>query len=139
MKEQTPAISETLVAEADRLGHFDLKRPGLFALENRIAARRATRKLVSRSLIHPRPPRPAPPDGSGRFCIDGHITDPTQPANRPVAVGQILINLVDNACKYGRSDIDVTADSKPTAELKFASASRAGHSRRARGKLFQAF
>jgi signal transduction histidine kinase len=57
----------------------------------------------------------------------------------PVAVGQILINLVDNACKYGLSDIDVTAKRSESGVEICVSDRGPGIPPERAGKLFQAF
>ena len=103
---------DTLVTESDRLGHLIENVLAYSRLENRLAPRRAAaavsiERLIQHSLpaLRRRADQAGLPlnvslaeNAAGVFCQ----TD-------PIAVGQVLINLVDNACKYGGTRIDLTA------------------------------
>jgi signal transduction histidine kinase len=100
----------TLVAESDRLGHLIENVLAYSKLENRIAPQRLLESQTVQQLIdHAFPLLRRRAEQAG-LALSVNITDPAAICKTdPVAVGQILINLVDNACKYARSPIALTA------------------------------
>jgi len=103
---------DTLVTESDRLGHLIENVLAYSRLENRLAPRRAAAAIsVEQLLQHSLPTLRRRADQAG---LPLGINLPENVAGvfcrtDPIAVGQILINLVDNACKYGGTSIDLTA------------------------------
>ena len=101
---------DTLVSESDRLGYLIENVLAYARLERQLSPSRAQSisvgDLLDRALPSLR--RRAeqanlpldvkiPPEAAARTC-----------ATDTIAVQQILLNLVDNACKYGRTAIDMT-------------------------------
>ncbi len=106
----------TLVTESDRLGHLIENVLAYSRLENKLSPRQAQAisvdALVQQTL--PALQRRAAQAGVA-FNISLPDTLAAQPIRTdPVAVQQILINLVDNACKFARTDIDLTIATTPT-------------------------
>ena len=101
---------DTLVAESDRLGHLIENVLAYSRLENRLAPRRATAALSIEDLIQHALPILRRRAEQAALALNVSVFDPAEKCRTdPVAVGQILINLVDNACKYGQSAIELTA------------------------------
>jgi len=101
---------DTLVAEADRLGHLIENVLAYSRLENRLAPRRAMSEMTIEQLIQSAVPALRRRVEQAGLALDVNISDPGALCRTdPVAVGQILINLVDNACKYGLSAIELRA------------------------------
>ena len=106
----------TLVTESDRLGHLIENVLAYSRLENKLSPRQAqpitVYALLQQSL-------PALQRRAGQAGIVLNVTLPDAFAQHsirtdPVAVQQILINLVDNACKFARTDIDLIIAKTPT-------------------------
>lgn len=99
---------QTLVTESDRLGHLIENVLAYARLENRNTAARAetltVQDLIARSL--PALERRAGQAGF-EFVYSPLESDNAPCTTDPVAVQQILLNLVDNACKYGKPPIQL--------------------------------
>lgn len=103
---------DTLVTESDRLGQMVENVLAYARLEKRLSARQADAitvgELVERTL----------PSLQRRVAQSGLAIGVDVPAEAgaavcridPVGVQQILLNLVDNACKFGRTDVMLTAE-----------------------------
>jgi signal transduction histidine kinase len=101
---------DTLVTESDRLAHLIENVLAYSRLENRLAPPRATAALSTEQLIQHALPLLRRRAEQAGLSLSVRIPDPAASCRTdPVAVGQILINLVDNACKYGQSVIELTS------------------------------
>jgi signal transduction histidine kinase len=101
---------DTLVAEADRLGHLIENVLAYSRLENRLAPRRAMAEMTIEQLIQNALPALRRRVDQAGLSLNVNIANSTVVCRTdPVAVGQILINLVDNACKYGLTAIELCA------------------------------
>jgi signal transduction histidine kinase len=131
---------DTLVAEADRLAHLIENVMAYSRLENRLASRRATAALSIEQLIqHALPALRRRAEQAG-LSLNVNISDPAAACRTdPVAVGQILINLVDNACKYGQSGIELTSRLAGEGLEICVSDHGPGIAAERAGHLFQAF
>jgi signal transduction histidine kinase len=104
---------DTLVTESDRLGHMVENVLAYARLEKRLSPRQAEAisvdDLLERTL----------PALRRRAAQSGLVIELEVPADvaaitcrtDPVAVQQILLNLVDNACKFGRTGVRLAAES----------------------------
>ncbi len=102
---------DTLVSESDRLGHLIENVLAYARLERRIAPSRAETLSLAALLDRITPALRRRTDQAG-MQLD--IMLPDLPDNLllradALAVHQILLNLVDNACKYGKPPIELSA------------------------------
>lgn len=105
----------TLVTESDRLGHLIENVLAYSRLENKLSPRQAQPIAVAALLQQSLPALQRRADQAG-VALTVSLPDTLAPLSirtDPVAVQQILINLVDNACKFARTDIDLCVASTP--------------------------
>jgi signal transduction histidine kinase len=98
---------DTLVTESDRLGHLIENVLAYSRLENKLSPRQQPPITVDALLNQSLPALQRRVAQAGAAL---NVSIPPELAARtihtdPVAVQQILINLVDNACKFARTDI----------------------------------
>ncbi len=101
----------TLVTESDRLGHLIENVLAYSRLENRLSQRHAEPITVSQLLDHALPTLRRRVEQAG-LTLDVQLPPDVATAicrTDPVTVQQILLNLIDNACKYGRTPISLAA------------------------------
>lgn len=129
----------TLVTESDRLGHLIENVLAYSRLENKLSPRQqqaiTVDALMQQSL-------PALQRRTAQAGVALNVSIPDSLASLfirtdPVAVLQILINLVDNACKFARTDIQLIAAT--TATHLTLSISDGGPGLPPQSKLFTAF
>lgn len=109
----------TLVTESDRLGRLIENVMAYSRLENRLSARH-TQQLTVAALLEQA--TPALQRRAAQAAMNLHTDlDPSlaQAPLRtdPVAVQQILVNLVDNAAKYGKPDTTTTTGAADTSSI----------------------
>ncbi|MCC6322161.1 MAG: HAMP domain-containing histidine kinase [Phycisphaerales bacterium] len=107
---------QTLVAESDRLTHLIENVMAYSRLENRAAPRALETLAVDHLIEQALPALRRRADQAGvTISIDADDRARTlRLTTDPVAVQQILLNLVDNACKYARTDITLAARASAT-------------------------
>jgi len=132
---------DTLVSESDRLGYLIENVLAYARLERQLSPSRAQTirigDLLDRALpsLRRRAEQASlpldvkiPPEAAARTC-----------ATDTIAVQQIMLNLVDNACKYGRTAIEMTIEAAGE-RMEFRVADRGpGLEPSASARLFQAF
>jgi signal transduction histidine kinase len=102
---------DTLVAEADRLGHLIENVLAYARLERQLSPKEA-RTLTVAELLERSVPGLERRVKQGGYGLRIQIPEDVQPLTcriDTIAVHQILLNLVDNACKYAKTDITLTA------------------------------
>lgn len=102
---------QTLVTEADRLGHLIENVMAYSRLENRLAPRVLESATVGNLVESALPMLRRRAQQAGlplRVELDA-AAESAACRTDPVAVQQILMNLMDNACKHGRSPVTLTA------------------------------
>lgn len=101
----------TLVSESDRLGHLIENVLAYSRLENKLSPRQAQPITVAALLEQSLPilrRRVAQAGVALNLALSDHAAHATLHTD-PFAVQQVLINLVDNACKFARTDIHLSA------------------------------
>lgn len=99
----------TLVSESDRLGHLIENVLAYSRLENRLSQRHAEALTVERLLEHGLATLRRRVEQAG-LELDVKVSAEARAVTcrtDPVAVQQILLNLIDNACKYGGTAIEL--------------------------------
>lgn len=101
---------QTLVTESDRLGHLIENVLAYSRLENRSSPSRRESVSVKELADRLMPTLQRRVDQAGFELRTSYpaISDEIRCVTDPVAVQQILLNLVDNSCKHGRSPIDLS-------------------------------
>ncbi len=133
---------DTLLAESDRLGHLVENVLAYSRLENRLSRDKAEPISLQRliDLALPQLQRRAQQAGLPlNVSMPDNADDTIIRSTDPIAVQQILINLVDNACKYGGTPIDLSIRMTDTEALEIRVADRGPGVNPATGKLFTAF
>lgn len=102
----------TLVSESDRLGHLIENVLAYSRLENRLSQRHAQALTVEQLLEHGLATLRRRVDQAG-LAMEVKVSPEasgTTCRTDAVAVQQILLNLIDNACKYGQTAISLAVD-----------------------------
>jgi signal transduction histidine kinase len=132
---------DTLVSESDRLGHLIENVLAYARLERKLSPSRAQLISVGDLLDRTLPAlrrRAQQAELELELAIADDVTA-IKCRTDTIAVQQILLNLVDNACKYGRTRIALSV-AAADGQLEFRVAdSGPGISASAAGKLFSAF
>jgi signal transduction histidine kinase len=113
---QTPEAQKhylaTLVTEADRLGHLIENVLAYARLERQLSPKEA-RTLGVKELLDRSIPGLERRTAKGGYKLHVEIPQEAQGLScriDTIAVHQVLLNLVDNACKYGQSDVTLKAN-----------------------------
>lgn len=132
---------DTLVSESDRLGHLIENVLAYARLERQLSPSRAQTIRVSDLVERALPALQRRTQQAGlklNVALVDSVADKTF-ATDTIAVQQILLNLVDNACKYGRTDISLAVRSD-VKNLEFAVSDQGpGLDPAASSRLFKAF
>jgi signal transduction histidine kinase len=106
---------QTLVTESDRLAHLIENVLAYSRLENKLSKRNAESLTITQLLDHALPSLRRRAEQSQlplSIELPPEVASATYRTD-PVAVQQILLNLVDNACKYGGAAITLSASAHP--------------------------
>lgn len=100
--------ARTLVAESDRLGHLVENVLAYARLERRIGPSRSERITLRELMERITPPLARRAEQAGLpLTVRGESGEGVEVVTDVVAVQQIALNLVDNACKHGRTAVRV--------------------------------